>query len=302
MPAPEDADNELNELRRRLGAELRRVRVQAGKTTREMGGFSSTHVSLGENGKASVSEDFIAEYVRIGGDRVRLLSMLDDVKRASDQERRRKRQKESTQAATIDPRTLTPDSDFHELRRLYQSEELDDHYLIGPNKAVLRATHIVRVRPLTPYSRYYVCSYGSAERGSKGVLTLQPGQGCELARLTETEKGTLHFVLDFNPTGGDVTNLCEFTFAIDFHADEPMIRKPILRNSTRSGIRRVVKRVQFTEPALPSRIWWFQDIELLETEDEPRPGRILPLNPSNFYFRDFTDLVDEYVGLGWDWQ
>src|SRR5262249_45826634 len=133
-------------------------------------------------------------------------------------------------------------------------------------------------------------------------LSLQPGQGCEVAQLTENEKGVLRVALDFNPSGGPAEDrVYEFAFTIDFHDDDPMLKKPMLRNSTRSGIRRVVKRIQFTEPALPSRIWWFQEVELLDTEGEPRPEQLLALTKSSFYIRDFNDLVDEYVGIAWDW-
>lgn len=290
-----------SDLHERLGLELRRIRLNAGKTTREIGSFSTTHVSRVENGLADCSEELIEEYVKLGGDRVRLMSMLDDLRRAVLEKRRRQRQADVSE---IDEAALnlTADSDFHELRRLYRTEEHDDHYMIGPDKATLRATHIIRLRPLTPTARYFVTMYGSGENNRTGVLSLSPGQGCTVARCDETSRGALHFVLDFKPeNSGPTEALREFTFSIAFQDDAPMLVRPMLRNSTRSGIRRVVKRVQFTEPALPKRIWWFRAVELLETEAEPEPNQLLELNPSNFYFCEFTDLVDEYVGLAWEW-
>lgn len=302
MTDSEDPDEELLRLRKLLGEELRRIREQAKKNTRQIGKFSTTHISMAERGLTGASEDLVAEYIKLGGDRVRLLSMLDAINRVSKKSQRKKRLKQATLPEAIDPQTLTPDSNPHELRRLYQLEEQDDLYVIGANKAVQRATHLVRVRPLTPQTRYYVNSYGTAESSRRGVLSLHAGQGCKIARLVETDRGVLHFVLDFNPSGAQIQDrLYEFTFIIDIHDDDPMVKRPMLRNSTKSGIRRVLKRVQFTEPAVPRRIWWFRKIELLETDDPPQPEQLLPLNSAHLYFHDFPDTINEYVGLAWEW-
>src|SRR5215218_2565202 len=88
-----------------LGQELRRVREAAARTMRDISGYSSGHISNVENGHVMPSLELVDTYVRIGGDRVRIIGAYEAAKRTTSI-RRRDRQNPMGHA---DPDPVTAD-------------------------------------------------------------------------------------------------------------------------------------------------------------------------------------------------
>ena len=300
MPEHDDEDDqELREARARLAAELRRIREAADKTTREIGDYSSTQISMAERGLSGASKELIEEYVKIGGDRASLLTMLDDVRQASEEHERKKRLKRH--GRNIATPQILPDANPMEIRRTYRIDLMDDFYPFNANRVPAAIDHMIRVRALTPDVNYFVMSYAYNVDKRPGVLEVEPTSGCRLERVTETEFGSLNFVLAYDRTQ-PVEERDIFEFSYRLHVNSTVPSRPLTRGSSRSGVGRCIRRVQFDLSDLPTQVWWFREPEILATENPPQPDRILPPNSTGRYQREFASVLREFYGLAWLWR
>ena len=277
-----------------LGKELRRVRQGAGKTTRDVAGYSSGHISNVENGHVMPSRELVNVYLRFGGDAAKVLRSYEDVRLQGEQRARDRRQREAQDAVKI-----TPDSPFEDIRAAYQIIEAEDLYVLNGSGVATTVTSLLRVRATHTDVRYVVGSYGYATDRRTGVISIDADVGCSVARTEEHETGVIDFVLELSreiePSESD-----PFTLSFVAHTDTDKSIEPFLRSNTYAPLLRHALRVQFAPPALPTAIWWFRGAHHMETH--MNQDRLLKLSPAGFYFRDFYELRDEYWGLAWRWD
>jgi hypothetical protein len=291
----------ISDAHAKLGEELRRARIAAGKTTRNIPGFSSGHISNVENGYAKPSRELVDMYIGFGGSRRRLLGALEEVtrvveaKRAAARRARHGSDLEETQPA------ITEQSSPLDIRATYAVDTWE-RFMVLDNRGVMsEISNIVTVRAVRPGAHLFVGSTSYDADKRPGVETIEPGFGCEIAQLKESDLGYVEFVLRFGRTL-QPTDKESFTFSyiIRVHSDNKMA--PFFQVGSRTRVGNHLLRVKFSPPALPEKIWWFRCANYIEVEQDPAPEQILNYSSNHLYFRDFQDVEGEYVGLSWYWK
>lgn len=284
----------------RLGSKLRAIRERAGKTTREVAKpdgsvYASGHIANVEGGYATFPKPLLLAYSRLGGDYASLVAAAERLPRY-----------ETRTSSRTDPDddALTggladPASPEGLLRRGYAIDTNEDTAYFGPSRVPSRVIHLAAIRPLLPVARFFVCRYGYEDDPRPGVLSIDTISGCKVARVQESDYGVLDIVLEFDQDNLDDLGRCTLSWLVTYSTNKPTT--PSLTAGTRTRVPRISKRAQFTEPALPMKIWWFRDTDPLRAYVEPRAEQVLPLNSAAYYFRDFADVEQELCGLAWKW-
>jgi hypothetical protein len=281
-----------------LGSELRRARLAAGKTTRDMDGYSSGHISNVENGHVTPSPELVRAYIAIGGDSASIMSCYDDVKQDGVQRARRRRQAQRP-VAPVEDEPITPDSPAEVIRGSYRLHSLDVAFQLDARGAVTAITMINKIQALETPVRYILQTAGYGADPRRGVLSFEPGANCEIAKVVEYDSGLLDVTLSLNePAMPGDSALTEFAFTVRTQTDKRA--NPYLRFYTHNLQHHHAVRVQFTPGALPKDIWWFRGRSHLDVETAVKHQ--LAQNEANFYFCEFLNLRDEYFGVAWEWE
>ncbi|WP_328750560.1 helix-turn-helix domain-containing protein [Streptomyces sp. NBC_00285] len=281
-----------------LGALLREARLAAGVTTRGVknldgGNFSSGHISSVETGRVTPSWGLVETYIRhFNGDRRVLQSAFEKV------QGRRAREDADRVAQNLGSE-VTADSLVEEIRRTYQIQALEHNYRVDARGVITELNIICTVRQKGD-SRYF------AERlhyytGKRGELDVRAGMGCTLLKSVESGPGIVYAVFELDNALVDDPALYSFSCKAFVNSDQ--VTRPVLRYHFASeGTPLHSIRVQFTEPALPDKIWWSRSIGSMQIEEDPEPDRVLAKNSDGFYFHDFRQVQVEHCGLAWSWN
>lgn len=275
------------EARRLLGQELKAVRLAAGRTTRQMGTYSSGHISNVEAGRVTPSETLVLVYSSLGGSHAQLVGLL--------------RQIRSSQR--IDPvlaETLQdPLTDPHLLRRGYVIEMVEDIHYIGEHHQPLRNVHRATVRFTTPGARLFPFRDSLEEDPRRGVCQVLPAAGCEVVHLEESDDGVIYCVLGVLPDSRDELGRCTISWVIDI--DTQANARPQVDAGSSGRIPLATKRVQFHEAAPPDQVWWYREGDPQAASLSAARGNAFPANPANLYTREFVSIDREWWGLAWTW-
>lgn len=285
----------MSEAHARLGAELRRIREQAHTTTRDLGNYSSGHISNVESGYVTPSKDLITLYARLGGDLPRLLTMLGDAR----DEGSKKRHPATEAGDALVSRLLNPDADMMELRQGFRIESYENSVLYGPDRIPQTVILTARIRPTVDQARYfaYRCTYEDDPR--RGAMTVDTVAGCQLIRVHESDRGILDIVTDFRENSVRTEDgAYEVTLQSRVHSDR--VVSPQLLLGFISPLPRCVATVKFDERSAPAKIWWMRST--VPYVNEPEPHQVFEPNPAQHYSREFLDLKNEYCGVIWEWM
>jgi hypothetical protein len=287
----------LNEDYALLGAELRRIREAAGKKTHEIPqgkGHSYTrgHVSNVEGGYTAPSEEFIRAYVGFGGRYDELMTLLDRAKRPQ--------RSSEDEMDVVELQLLDPRSNPYTLRRGYAVDLQEDIAHLDGNGVPVKNLYTAVVRPLSSNAKYFIFRYGHEEDKRRGVASVLAGSGCSIALLEEDDFGTIYVVLEFEPSKADDLGRCRLSWSIE--VDSVVPTRPFDAVHTKSRMGHIIKRVQFTAPALPERVSWFRDVDPFAAQLDPSSEQLLELNPQNFYVHEFFNVENEACGLAWRWS
>jgi hypothetical protein len=275
-----------------LGRELLRLRKRAGKTLRELGGFTPGHLSSVENGYEPASRAVVEHYLReVGGDRGLVLNLLDVAQRRSARRRSKTRAAEGAELDGADDQG-----------KPYVIDAEDAFYRLTDRGSMAECLNSFEIRAIragvTGYER--TVTYEADKR--RGVIRIEAQMGCEISRIEEDDTGALRFLAEF---GRELDPLSDeaycFAYRTPIRSDKRAF--PVVANQTHATrIHRVTHHLQFTPPALPRSIWWFACPTFREIS-VPRPDRILTLNSSGYYFHSFLDLLPRwFYGLAWVWE
>jgi len=257
--------------------------------------YASGHIANVEGGYATFPKSLLLAYSILGGDYVSLVAAAEKLSRY---ETRTSSQTDpdddALRSGLADPTSLES-----LLRRGYAIDANEDTNYFGHNRAPIRSVHQVLIRPLLPTARFFVCRYGYDDDRRPGVLSIDTISGCEVARVQESQYGVLDIVLAFDQDNLDDLNRCTLSWVINYRTD--VAASPQMIVGTKARIPRISKRAQFSEPALPSKIWWFRDTDPLRAHVDPKLAQIIPINSSAYYFHDFVDAETELCGLVWKW-
>ncbi|WP_156184699.1 helix-turn-helix domain-containing protein [Allosalinactinospora lopnorensis] len=293
----------MSDEHRELGGLLRRARVSAGATTRDVALYSSGHISNVENGHVMPSPELVYYYVKEFGCDGRLArEALGKARRASEERRRTQRLVQRNQGLRGGAYQVTPDSPAGEIREGYEVRESEAYYRIDERGVITEVDVIRMIAAVQPGVTLIAVAHNYHRDTGTGVLSIEPGVGCRLAKLRETGFGYLSAVFrmdrELNPGDGELYSLC---YRVRVRSSIPA--RPLLRYRARTGNARYALRVLFTPPTLPQEVWWFSERDVFATEAPapPQSDRIFPANPSGFYFRDFKRIDDLHSGIAWRW-
>jgi hypothetical protein len=281
----------MNDTRAALAAELKRVREAAGLTTRQVTGFSSGHISSVETGRVLPSERLLRTYAMMGGRYPHLASLLAAARKPNSTPSGRD---DALAAQLADPLT-----DPYVLRGGYFLESIDDSFYIGPNREPLRNVHRAAIRPLHPSARFFPFRHSYEQDPRPGVCTITPAAGCTVAHLEESDNGTIYAVLEFDPGHADELGRCTLSWIITLMTDVPVQTR--MESGTRSRVPQAIQRIQFTEPALPAKIWRYRGFDAQVAGMNPTPDQRLQLNSAHLYVHELFNAHEEWWGLAWAW-
>jgi transcriptional regulator with XRE-family HTH domain len=274
-----------------LGAELKRIRAAAGLTTRQVEGFSSGHLSNVETGRVLPSEKLLRTYASLGGRYAHLSGLLAKAKT--------RRPANGGDEDGLGVKLADPHTDPYVLRSGYFVESIDDSFYIGPSREPVRNLHRATIRPTHPAARYFPFRHSYEQDPRPGVCNIRPAAGCTIAHLEESHNGTIYAVLEFDPALADELGRNTLSWIITLASDVPVATR--MESGTRTRIPQAIQRVQFTEPALPARVWRYRGFDAQIAGMNPTPDNELPLNPADLYVHELVNAHEEWWGLAWAW-
>lgn len=271
-----------------LGIELRRIRVAAGKNTSQVGKFSSSHVSLVENGKSQPSEGFIEEYIRLGADRDKLMALY-------------KKAKKHTELTTVQS-----GGQLLQKRPALVIERRQLIFHFSESGSIIDQAVIMDVRATdSPVEQeiYINSSYRSDDR--KGVLEIEPLSGCRVTQLTESEDSHISATIEPHKRIAIADGLYSLSYRFMVNSKvrcHPVVSWQLLT----PGTRHISFQLNFDPAAVPTRAWWFASLRYATgLQPELNQGQHLDaLADGTYVYKAFegSPLLDRIYGVGWAWD
>jgi hypothetical protein len=296
---PKSNREPISEEHLHLGQQLRQYRRRAGATTRGVQGYTTGHISNVENGHVTPSRELVELYIqRFDADRGRVLDAFARMRAGTEQRRRDKRLVDRPPVEAVP--VITEDSDFAEIRSGYQIREYEAYYSLD-QAGVIRKVHAIRkIRANYPGISLSSARFNYPADSRAGVVSIQAGHGCTLARSESTNTGYTSAVLrlsrEINPAD-EHAHWMSFITTVD----SDVIALPVISYYARSMVTRYSIRLFFAESFQPQRIWRFRGMDRAVADARPRENQMLGYNPAGFYHWDFHNLHAEYVGIAWSW-
>lgn len=287
----------LSESHRALGAALRAARERLRKTTREVPGYTSGHISNVENGYVTPSELVVAAYAQLGADPAPLRGLLEAARAESARLKLQRLKPASVDESDPD---VTVDSPLEEIRARYDFDDLE--YLVRYDSAgVLNeivAVLTARATQLPVTLVMFSALYNADPR--PGVVGLEALSGCQIVQVRPSAAGAMAAVASLDePIDGHMTTRAKYSYRIRVYSS--IRAQPLLREYSIKFRARQAFRIQFTHPAVPTSIWWFRATDIVDTMGEPLDEHLLPVHPSGFVRFEFEGVAREIIGLAWQW-
>lgn len=278
----------------RLGQALREIRHAARKSTREIPGYSSGHISNVENGHVTPSRDLVKIYASLGGDLATLEGALRGIAEMSRAEVERSRA-----AARTLPTTISADSPVDEIRANYRLEE-SGYRVRYDGRGVMKECLITNtVRPVAELLQFV--NFGSAYLADRrrGVLHIETIAGCSIARRHENESGAVEVVLELEEPASDSNHQTHYALRLTVKSDERA--QPLLRDYVKLPRRRHSFEVHFEGLAVPREVWNFRSTYLVDELRDPDPQRVILPSSEGIFACSFSDIAGEFIGMAWRW-
>jgi transcriptional regulator with XRE-family HTH domain len=296
---------EISPAHLRLGQELRRIRKARGVSTRQVRKlyttedyFSSGHISLVENGRTVPSPELIDAYADLADDATRLRALYAQMLAASASAARQRRGGVGPAVITA-PQHLDEAASREEIKQHYVVERHEASYWFKPTGAIAFVDFSIALRAVSENVRLYYTGHQYAADHHPGVLAISSISGATLEATEESVTGATRWFLALDralrPSDPD-PHLVSYRLTV--HSD--VRSAPHLRYYAQVGNLSMTLHTQFSEPAVPDRIWWF-GTSVIESE-HPEPANEFPTDPAHSYSRTFDQLVPDWCyGFGWIW-
>lgn len=290
----------ISEAHVKLGEELRRVRKAAKKTVNDVGTFSGGHVSNVERGHSATSRDFVDIYIKeFGGSASLILPLFQATKDAATELR---------QTAHVDASGLSdiklPETDDElksEVRGSFFVPNRDAYYIFNERGALQQVRYVYTLKARKEGAWLMFAGHYYINDRRPGVLKLEPSSGCDIYHLSESSIGAITAYLKLpKPLSldDDARTVSYVLYAHTQAAAYPMVG--FAAPATEAG--RCAIHVQFTPPALPERIWWYQEESLVLAQQEPSSVKIFEAPTDNYYFKEFYSPPKGFQnGIAWLW-
>lgn len=288
--------------RRRLGAELRRIRAAAGKTQRDIHGpTGSGHASNVENGHTQPSWDFIEKYLPYGGDARHLRSLYELARAESDDHKTEQRRGSLPSSFSPQPAPQeTAGLGFADVRRHYIVQEREERYTFDADGVVSSLVCISKLRATSPAVVLFCSAHSYDADQRPDLMTIGARTGCAVEHVDRHPTGSVraYFRLD-HPLDPDDAEPYECSFVVTINS---VVRtRPILLAHPGPGTKSYTLQARFTAPSMPQRLWWFA------TENElsaimPSDGYELVAASAGCYRKTFDAIVPGWCyGFAWQW-
>lgn len=302
MPDQPTGRPQPSEARRRLGAELRRIRRAAGRTQRDIHGpTGSGHASNVENGRTQPSWDFIEKYLVYGGD-VRHLRSLYELARAESDEHKTEQRRGSLPGSFSPARAPQEIGGlgYADIRRHYLILEREERYAYDGD-GVVSSTMVISALRATSPGVVLFCSTHSYEADERpDLLAVEAVAGCAVERVDRHPNGSVraYFRLDRQLDPEDAQpHDCRYVVNVN----SSVRARPILLALPGPGTRSYTLEATFTEPALPRRLRWFASENELSAI-MPGDGYELAEISAGRYRKSFDAIVPGWCyGFVWEW-
>jgi hypothetical protein len=298
--------NEKSEYPARLGAALRRDRLAAGLSTRQIPRpdmpatcFTSAHISLVERGKATPSPELVESYEVFAANPGEL-RVLYELMFSATQRKNRERRHGSAAASPLPPVQLTD---------LISREDIQQHYLVQASSTVYEFSEYgsiselrteVKLRAKVPGVRYCAAGHHYPADQRRGVLHVEALAGATIADTRESNHGALRSFFELDAEISP-TDLEPYQMAFRVIVDSTALALPRLRFFAEEGSQQLRLQANFHPLALPKQIWWFSDCKPVDIEHAA--GTEFPPSSTGSYGREFGRLVpNRCYGFGWRWQ
>jgi len=163
-----------------------------------------------------------------------------------------------------------------------------------------RVTLSIRAK-VSDVDRYFTAwSYnGNTERG---VVRPTSGFGCKVGEFAESSIGAVdgYFLLDkvLHP---DDPEPYEFSFRMQLSPNNRAV--PPIIGQFRADTQRHAIAIQFAEPALPVKVWWFDVATSVEIEVDPPSSQVFPFDPGGYYYKEFMrPRAGRLYGIDYRWE
>lgn len=297
----------ISDAHARLGGALRRTRLEAGLSTRQVpkldgsGCFSSGHISLVEAGSTPPSAELVEAYAAVGGNSAELSSLYLQMLTASQQAARTRRGGTEAGARSGPPTAMSEVRDRSDVQRHYVVVSNEVHYSYGPTGAIREAMSTIALRARTPGVRLYFSGHTYPSDPRTGVVEVIPHANARIADIRESPSGavTTYFLLDREISPEDPEPYV-LQFRVIIHSDVRSI--PRLRYFAAEGNQQLVLRAAFPESAMPLRLWWFAGQNAVDAEEQVSAEHELQVNSADAFGHLFDNLIPGWCyGFGWRW-
>lgn len=307
MPRSKRPPRAITDAHARLGSALRRTRIAAGVSTRQVpktsnldAYFSSGHISLVEAGATPPSAELVEAYARLGGNNAELMPLYLQMLTASQQAARTRRQGSVDGARSRPPATMAEVRDRLDVQRHYVVVSHQAHYLYGPTGAIREVMFRIALRARNPGVRLYFSGHSYPSDQRTGVVEVIPHANARIADVRESASGAVasYLMLDREISPDDPEPYV-LQFRIVIHSD--VRSAPRLRYFAADGNQQLVLRAVFPRSAMPTRMWWFGQENVVAVEESIAEHE-LRLSAAGAFDHVFDDLIPGWCyGFAWQW-
>jgi hypothetical protein len=252
--------------------------------------ISSGYISEIENGHRIPSKRAINIYVELGVNRRRLMDLVGKARQAEEQ------MDQLPDDERFEDLLCDPLADPHVLRRGYIVDHTTDTTYIGPDWVVTRMMHHAVIRSTSSNTRYVVFRDVYEEDPRPDVMAIRAASNCDLAYHEVSPHGLLYGVLELTGEPDDA-GAHHLSWVVTIDSTVPTI--PRAAAMAKTPLAHATQQVQFTEPALPTTLWWFRDFDPNGFRNPPTQDRLMPTNAAAWYSQDFYNLHEETCGIAW---
>jgi hypothetical protein len=285
----------------RLGAELRRARQATNKSTRNIEGYSSGHVSNVENGYVAPSREYVQYHIRVlGGNASVLLPLFQAMNDTSAALRAAGRAKDPHPSASHSTAENLEDL-RDEVWGSFLVPNRDAYYVLDESGALQHARYTYTLKARKSDAQiFYVGHHYPVDR-RKGVLSIDSTNGCQIYRVDESASGMISAYLRLNHPLDVEDEPASVAYVVRARTKVPAL--PILGFSTpATEAGRCALHVQFAQPALPEKVWWYLEADYMLVQQDPTLDRLIPLAEDGYYYKEFYQPPRGfYCGIAWHW-
>jgi hypothetical protein len=190
--------------------------------------------------------------------------------------------------------------DRHDVQRHYIIVSNQAEYFYGPTGAIREAECTVALRARTPGVRLFYSGHSYPSDQRTGVVEIQSVAHARIAEKRESPSGAVatffHLDRELFPADPEPHIL---KFRIIIHSNVSSV--PRLRYFATEGNQQLILRAVFPEPAMPSRMWWFAQQDIVAAEQAIAEHE-LRLSVNGGYDHVFDDLIPGWCyGFAWQW-